>query len=102
MFFNKEKKKAINYTAIALRGLLREFSPRRATVTVDGVTKEYERVWLAPTTNGRYFGGGMKIAPNQDRLDPDGKITFIIVHDLSRPRILPIFPEIFKGTSFKA
>ena len=97
----KEKKKAINYTAIALRGLLGEFSPCHATVTVDGVTKEYDRVWLAPTTNGRYFGGGMKIAPDQDRLDPDGKITFIIVHDLSRPRILPIFPEIFKGTHLR-
>ena len=43
----------------------------------------------------------MKIAPNQDRLDPDGKVTFIIVHDLSRPRILPIFPEIFKGTHLR-
>ncbi|MBQ2716888.1 MAG: diacylglycerol kinase family protein [Clostridia bacterium] len=94
----KDKKKPINYTSIALRGLLREFSPRRATVTVDGVTKKYERVWLAPTTNGRYFGGGMKIAPDQDRLASDGKMTFIVVHDLSRARIIPIFPEIFKGT----
>ena len=40
----------------------------------------------------------MKIAPDQDRLDPDGKLTFIIAHDLSRARIIPIFPEIFKGT----
>lgn len=96
-----EKKKAINYTAIALKGLLYDFKPRRATVTVDGVTREYERVWLAPATNGRFFGGGMKIAPNQDRLSDDGKITFIIAHDLSRPRITAIFPEIFKGTHIR-
>lgn len=94
----KERKKPINYTAIALRGLLYDFKPRHATVTVDGVTKEYDRVWLAPATNGKYFGGGMKIAPDQDRLDPDGKITFIIAHDLSRAKILTVFPEIFKGT----
>jgi diacylglycerol kinase family enzyme len=94
----KERQKPINYTAIALRGLLYDFTPRRATVTIDGVTKEYERVWLAPATNGRFFGGGMKIAPDQNRLDPDGKITFIIAHDLSRAKILAIFPEIFKGT----
>ncbi|MBO5702658.1 MAG: diacylglycerol kinase family protein [Clostridia bacterium] len=94
----KEKKKAINYTAIALKGLLYGFKPYNATVTVDGVTKEYERVWLAPVTNGRFFGGGMKVAPDQDRLSEDGKITFLIAHDLSRPRIIPIFPEIFKGT----
>ena len=97
----KEKKKAINYTAIALKGLLYDFKPVHATVTVDGVTKEYDRVWLAPTTNGRFFGGGMKIAPDQNRLDPDGKITFLIAHDLPRLRIAAIFPEIFKGTHIR-
>ena len=40
----------------------------------------------------------MKIAPDQNRLDPDGKITFIVAHDLSRAKILTVFPEIFKGT----
>ena len=97
----KDKKKSINYTAIALRGLLYDFKPCNATVTVDGVTKQYERVWLTPTTNGRFFGGGMMIAPDQNRLDPDGKISFIIVHSLSRARIIPIFPEIFKGTHLR-
>ena len=90
--------KPINYTTIAIKGLLYDFTPRNATVTVDGVTKEYKKVWLAPAMNGRYFGGGMKIAPEQDRLDPEGKISFAIAHDLSRARIIPIFPEIFKGT----
>ena len=94
----KDKKKPINYTAIALRGLLYDFKPRHATVTVDGVTKEYDRVWLAPVTHGKFFGGGMKVAPDQDRLAPDGKITFLVAHDLSRLQILKIFPEIFKGT----
>lgn len=90
--------KPINYTAIALKGLLYDYTPRNATVTVDGVTKEYKKVWLAPTMNGRYFGGGMKIAPEQDRLSEDGKVSFAIAHDLSRARITAIFPEIFKGT----
>jgi diacylglycerol kinase family enzyme len=90
--------KPINYTTIAIKGLLYDFTPRNATVTVDGVTKEYKKVWLAPAMNGRFFGGGMKIAPEQDRLDPEGKLSFAIAHDLSRARIIPIFPEIFKGT----
>ena len=97
----KEKKKAINYTAIALKALLFDFSPVHATVKIDGVTREYDRVWLAPSSNGRFFGGGMKIAPDQDRLDPDGKLSFIIAHDLSRARIATIFPEIFKGTHLR-
>ena len=90
--------KPISYTSIAIKGLLWDFTPRNATVTIDGVTKEYKQVWLAPTMNGRFFGGGMKIAPDQDRLSDDGKVTFAIAHDLSRARIIPIFPEIFKGT----
>ena len=90
--------KPINYTTIAIKGLLYDFTPRNATVTVDGVTKEYKKVWLAPAMNGRFFGGGMMITPEQDRLDPEGKLSFAIAHDLSRARIIPIFPEIFKGT----
>ncbi len=90
--------KPINYTAIALQCLMFDYKPRRATVTVDGVTKEYRNVWLTPTALGRYFGGGMLIAPDQDRLAEDGKITLTVAHSLSRARILTIFPEIFKGT----
>ena len=90
--------KPINYTTIAIKGLLYDFTPRNATVTIDGVTKEYKKVWLAPAMNGRFFGGGMMITPEQDRLDPEGKLSFAIAHDLSRARIIPIFPEIFKGT----
>lgn len=91
-------KRPINYTSIAIKGLLGDFKPRCATVIVNGETKKYEKVWLAPSMNGRFFGGGMMIAPKQDRLSEDGKITFVIAHDISRARIVPIFPEIFKGT----
>ncbi len=94
----KKTKKPINYTAIALRCLMFDYKPQHVTVTVDGVTKEYDRVWLAPTANGRYFGGGMMIAPGQDRLSEDGLISLIVAHDLSRLKILSVFPEIFKGT----
>lgn len=90
--------KPINYTTIALKGLIYDFKPCNATVTVDGVTREYKDVWLAPTLNGRYFGGGMKIAPDQDRLDPEGQLTVAVAHDLGRLRLMTIFPEIFKGT----
>lgn len=98
---NRERQKAnkpINYTAIALRCLATEYKPCRATVTVDGITKTYEKVWLAPACNGRFFGGGMMIAPEHDRLAKDGKLTLVVAHSLSRARILTIFPEIFKGT----
>ena len=45
----KRGEKTINYTAIAIKGLLFHYKPTAATVTVDGKGYRYERVWLAPT-----------------------------------------------------
>ncbi|MBQ7335922.1 MAG: diacylglycerol kinase family protein, partial [Clostridia bacterium] len=64
----KEKSdKPVNYTGIAIKGLLFGFHPANARVTVDGVTTEYKRAWIAPTMKGKYYGGGMMVAPAQDR-----------------------------------
>lgn len=93
----EKKKDSINYTAIALKGLAYAFKPVNAVITVDGVTKEYKRVWLAPSMNGRYFGGGMMIAPGQDRLNGKGTVSVVAVHNMSSFLILLLFPGIFKG-----
>lgn len=93
--------KPVNYTTIAIRGILFNFKPRNASVTVDGITKKYKKVWMAPTLKGRYFGGGMIATPNQNRLDSDKKISILICHDLNMFRLLTIFPKIFKGTHIK-
>ena len=45
--------KNINYTSIAIKGLLFHYKPTNATVTVDGVEHKYKKVWIAPTMNGR-------------------------------------------------
>lgn len=44
----------VNYTAIAIKGLLFHYKPTGATITVDGVEHRFEKVWLAPTMIGRY------------------------------------------------
>ena len=41
--------KPINYTAIAIKGLLFHYKPTNAVITVDGVRHEFKKVWLAPT-----------------------------------------------------
>lgn len=89
--------KPVNYTAIAIKGLLFHFKPTSAKVTVDGVTKEYKKVWIAPTMKGRYYGGGMMVTPEQDRFDPEGKVSFAVLHNSSALKTLMIFPSIFKG-----
>ena len=92
---NSDKK--VNYTAIAIKGLLGKFKPRNATVTVDGETIQYKKVWLAPTMIGRFFGGGMMITPKQDRLNAEHVVSSVVVHDSSKFKTLRIFPKIFKG-----
>lgn len=93
--------KPVDYTAIAIKGLLFHFKPRNAKVTVDGVTKEYKKVWIAPTMNGRYYGGGMFVTPNQDRFDPQGKVSCCVMHGAGAIPTLIVFPSIFKGEHVK-
>ena len=89
--------KPVNYTAIAIKGLLFFFKRPNAKVTVDGVTKEYKKVWLAPTMKGRFYGGGMNVAPEQNRLDPNKTVTSVVWHKSGKIRTLMIFPSIFEG-----
>ncbi len=93
------KKKKKNYRLIALKLLLSKFKPRHASVTVDGKKYEFDNVWIAAAMNGRYYGGGMMIAPNQVR--NSGKLSLVIIHHKSRFRIITAFPTIFKGKHLK-
>lgn len=91
----KRGEKPANYTWLALKGLLGLFHCSNAEVTVDGVTRRYRKVWLAPAMNGRYFGGGMMIAPHQDR--KTDRLTSVVFFGTNRLRTLLLFPSIFKG-----
>ncbi len=91
----------VNYTSIAIKGLLFHYKPTNATVTVDGVTHAYKKVWIAATMKGRYYGGGMMTAPAQDRLAEDGEVTLVLFHGKGRLTTLVVFPSIFKGEHVK-
>lgn len=92
--------KKINYTAIAIKGMLYAFQARNATVTVDGVTRHFKKVWVAPTMHGRFYGGGIMPAPDQQR-NNGRKLSALIFHGTGRLRTLIIFPKLFKGTHLK-
>ena len=91
----------INYTAIAIGGLLFGYKRVNARVTIDGVTRNYKNVWLAPTMNGRFVGGGMKACPEQDRMNDEGKVSLMVMHCPSKLKTLMVFPSIFKGEHVK-
>ena len=92
----KKPNKKINYTAIAIKGLLFDFKPCTAWIEVDGKEYTYDNVWLAPSMKGRYCGGGMMLAPDQDRFS--GKLTVVVYSCPSKMKSLARFPRIFKGT----
>lgn len=93
----QESDRPVNYAAIAVKGLLFHYHPTAASVTVDGCTHTYKKVWLAPTMNGRYYGGGMMPTPNQNRLGADVLLSTMVFHDSGKLRTLTAFPGIFKG-----
>ena len=94
-------KQKINYTSIAIGGLLGGYKKVRANVTIDGKTMEYKNVWLAPTMNGRFVGGGMMACPEQNRLNEEGKVSLMVMYARSKLKTLMVFPSIFKGEHVK-
>ena len=91
--------KKVNYTGIAIKGLLLYFAPRNAKVIVDGKKYVYKKVWIAPTMHGKFYGGGMIPTPKQDR--DSGKLSLMLFHGAGRIRTLCVFPSIFKGEHVK-
>ena len=91
--------KKVDYTAIAIKGLLFHYKPTRAAVKVDGKGKSYRKVWIAPTMNGKFYGGGMMPTPEQDRFS--GKLSVMVFHNSGKLKTLMIFPSLFKGEHVK-
>ncbi len=97
----QEKGKSSNYALLAIKVLLFAYKPRNATIIVDGVKKEYKKIWLAPTMNGRYFGGGLMSAPNQNRLNESHTVSVVAMYNVSKIKALLILPSMFKGKHIK-
>ena len=96
---NKAKGKKVDYTKITIGLLLWKFRKRDCKVVVDGVEHNFKRTFLAATMNGRYYGGGMKSAPNQDR--NSDKVTLVVMTGMSRILTLIKFTKIFTGEHIK-
>jgi len=95
----KKPSKKISYTAAAVKGLIYDFKPCHAWLEIDGTEYEFDDVWLAPAMKGKYFGGGMMAAPDQDRTSH--QLTAVICTCRSRLKMLKNLPSIFKGDHVK-
>lgn len=92
--------KPVNYSSIAIKGLLFHFKKRIANIKIDDNNYQFKNVWLVPTMKGRFYGGGMMIAPNQDRLK-DEDLSVVVYKTRSKLKALMVFPSIFKGEHIK-
>lgn len=68
-------------------------------VSLDGQTFLEGPVFNVAIANGRFFGGGMKIAPEAD--PSDGTFDVVAICDLSRVQSLSLSRHIYRGTHLK-
>ena len=50
---------------------------------------------------GKYYGGGMMIAPGQDRRNPEKTVSVVVWHTTGRLGTLVRFPKVFTGAHVK-
>jgi diacylglycerol kinase (ATP) len=84
----------LGYVICVLKAL-RTFKPFEAEIKVDDLSWR-GRVMMVAISNGPYYGGGMKIAP-QARMD-DGFFDVCIIEEVSKGELLRQFPKVFRGT----
>jgi len=73
------------------------FGYRNKSVVLSlGARVQAKRILSVVVANGRYFGGGMYVAP-QAELD-DGLLDVVIVGDLGKFELLKALPMVYKGT----
>jgi len=80
---------------IALVLTLVRYRNRDLKLTIDGKSRR-GRFLSVIVANGRFFGGGMKVAPMADL--SDGKLDVITVNDIGKLELLKAFPRIYRGT----
>lgn len=95
----KKSDKRVNYLMLAVELIMGKYKRPNAKVIIDGEEKEYEKMWIASAMKGKYYGGGMMVAPNQDRTS--GKLGAMMFHGGSRAKILTVLPTIYKGNHVK-
>ncbi len=73
---------------------LPKFKPIQYRLVADGVERDFKAM-LCGVANVKNFGGGMKISPQSEITD--GELEVFILHEVSRPMLLQIFPTVYRG-----
>ncbi len=94
------KKGVLGYFKSTIKALL-TYIPEPLTLTVDGEVTKFEKAYLVTMNNGRYFGGGMKVAPEGNINDE--YLDVVVAHSANKLQLIFIFLTIYIGkhTKFK-
>jgi diacylglycerol kinase (ATP) len=65
-------------------------------MVLDGTKEVDADITLAAFGNTRSYGGGLRICPNADHAD--GLLDITMVHEVSRTKLVRLFPTVMKGT----
>ncbi|MBR3266645.1 MAG: diacylglycerol kinase family protein, partial [Bacilli bacterium] len=96
----KKKGEKVDYGKITVGLLFKGFTPRNATIKVDGGEEIHlKKVYICSTMHGRFYGGGMNVAPEQKR--NSGTLTLATIFGKGKLGTLLLFPTLFKGTHVK-
>ncbi len=82
-----------------LFGLVRTFlgyRNKQVSLCIGDGESEEAKVLGVVVANGRYFGGGMRIAPEAGM--DDGQFDIVIVGDFGKMELLRVFPRVYNGT----
>jgi YegS/Rv2252/BmrU family lipid kinase len=75
------------------------YKSQKLNMVING--KTYNRsIFLISVANGKYFGGGMKIAP-MAKIDDD-LLEIILINKINKIKFALIFPKVFNGSYLKA
>lgn len=92
----KQGKKDLNYGKITVGLLFKGYIPPIAKVKVDGKEELiFKKTYISAAMNGKYYGGGMMVAPSQER--GSNLLTSVVMHGKGKLGTLMMFPSIFKG-----
>jgi len=89
-----KKKNKLSYFINFFRAIIK-YRRIDFTVNVDGVNHQFHNGYFVAVQNGKFFGGGMKVAPNASITDEN--FLIIVAHNLNSLLVQLLFMTIYFG-----
>ena len=72
-----------------------KYIPEPLNLTIDDKEYNFKKSYIVAICNGKYFGGGMKVAPDGNISDEE--LDIVVLHSANKLMVLPIFFMLYLG-----